>query len=78
MRAKVFNEEYIGGVLAEYEHLLGDSGAYARDAQRWGRAENEPHGDNVLTFAAEHFAHLDRVFEELADPQLHRNYYGTE
>ena len=78
MRKTVFNETFIGGVMEEYEHLLGDSGAFARDALRWDREETEPDGSNVFEFAMERFSALDRVFEELADPQLHQYYYGEE
>ena len=78
MRALALNDAFISEVLDEYVHQLGDSGAYAREADRWGRDEIEPDASNVYTFAMEHFQSLDRVFEELTDPQLRRNYYGAE
>ena len=44
MRALALNDAFISEVLDEYVHQLGDSGAYAREADRWGRDEIEPDG----------------------------------
>lgn len=78
MRETVYNEAFVGGVLEEYEHLLGDSGAYRRDAQRWNRQQTEPNATNILTFATEHFLTMDTMLEEMTDPRTRVRYFGGE
>ena len=48
-------EETIDALVTQYVHELGDSGAYARDAQRWEKGGFVPDGYEIVGFASARF-----------------------
>ena len=65
LRATVFSEERLEAAIAHYAHLLGDSGALARDAERFGTEMYYPDGYELVVFAGMRWPLLDEVFELL-------------
>lgn len=63
MRKGVFSEAWLEGKIAAFTAELVNSGAYARDAARWGLEAYEPDGYEILSYAEMRFALLD---EEIA------------
>lgn len=66
MRAGLFNVEFIEQKLAEYSVLLGESGAWARNAERWERENYTPDFYDVLVFAELRFDLMDEAIEAIA------------
>lgn len=64
MRRRGFDEATVEALVNESTALLSDSGAYARNAYRWGLEESYPDGYGIVSFASEHFAVLDELFEK--------------
>lgn len=63
LRQGVFSEAWLEEKIAAFTAELVDSGAYARDAARWGLEAYEPDGYEILSYAGARFALLD---EEIA------------
>ena len=65
MRAQAFTEEHVQALVEQYTHALNDSGAYARNAQRWTGEPRLADGYEIVAFASQHFATLDALFGAL-------------
>lgn len=59
MKETAFNGENLERLIAQYTHELDDSGAKARDAQRWGTETYYPDGYDIISFATVRFELLD-------------------
>ncbi|MBQ2948447.1 MAG: CotH kinase family protein [Clostridia bacterium] len=70
MRATAFNEEELGGRIEHYNHVLGDSGAFYRDAMRWGRPNSYPDGYSTYAYGVARFEMMDRRIEEFTGEAL--------
>ena len=66
LRENALTVENVQARVAQYEHELNDSGAKARNAYRWDLEETVADGSGIVSFAADRFALLDRLFEEMA------------
>lgn len=66
MRQGVFSEAWLEAQLALFTAELVDSGAYARDAARWGLEAYEPDGYEILSYAVMRFALLDQEIARAA------------
>ena len=65
MRGGIFSMEGLEARIAACVHMLGDSGALMRDAQRWGGEISYPDGYELITFATMRWPLLDRAMETL-------------
>lgn len=63
MRSGAFNMETVESYINDYTYQLSESGAYARDSLRWRGEAYYPDGYEIVSYAAEHFAILDGMFE---------------
>ena len=59
MKARGFTAETVERLITQYTHELGDSGAYARDAQRWEKGDFYPDGYGIVAFAKARFEMMD-------------------
>jgi len=66
LRRDALTAENVEMFLNGYMHELNDSGAAARDAARWNKADEYLDGYGIMSFAADRFSMLDRVFEQIA------------
>ncbi|MBP3522300.1 MAG: CotH kinase family protein [Clostridia bacterium] len=66
LRGRVFREDVIRQLVDGYTRELDDSGAYARNALRWRGEACAADGDEIVSFAGEHFAALDAIFAAYA------------
>ena len=66
MRRDVFNIETIEEKLVEYTNLLGESGAWARNAERWGFDTYYPDFYNMIVFTELRLAIMDQAIEAIA------------
>lgn len=64
-----FTAETVEQLITQYTHELGDSGAYARDAQRWEKGDFYPDGYEIVAFAAARFEMMDEWVASLAEAQ---------
>jgi len=69
MRAGSFNMEYIEQKLAEYSVLLGESGAWARNAERWEKENYTPDFYDVIVFAELRFELMDEAIAAIAQTE---------
>lgn len=65
MKEAAFNEENLERLIARYAHELGDSGAMARDAERWQTQMYDPDGYDIISFAAVRFMLLDYAVDAI-------------
>ena len=70
LRETVLNEETIGQLIDRYTFELGDSGAFYRDAVRWGKPNSYADGYNIYAYAKARFEMMDRRIEEIAGEAL--------
>lgn len=66
MRETAFNMETIERKLEEYTNLLGETGAWARNAEKWGFDSYYPDLYNMVVFGELRFAVMDRAIEAIA------------
>ncbi len=64
MRQGGFDEATVEEIVTQSTHLIGDSGAYARNTQRWAPESGYTDGYEIISFASEHFAVLDELFAQ--------------
>ena len=69
LRAGVLTTENVERYIAQYEHELNDSGAKARNAERWELEETVADGSGIVNYAADRFALLDQLFERIAEEE---------
>ena len=55
----------IEAMITQYVHELGDSGAYARDSERWEKGDFYPDGYNIVSFAYSRFEMMDAWVDAL-------------
>ena len=60
-------EETIDALVTQYVHELGDSGAYARDAQRWKKGGFVPDGYEIVGFASARFEMMNAWVNALGE-----------
>ena len=61
MRSGAFTAENVCRLTRAYSAQLNESGAFARDALRWGKADTWVDSSEIDGFAGEHFLLLDGV-----------------
>ena len=66
MRGGVFSEAWLTERIDAFTAELIDSGAYARDAARWGLEVYEPDGYEILSYTVMRFALLDQEIARAA------------
>ena len=66
MRGGVFSEAWLTEKIGAFTAELVDSGAYVRDAARWGLEVYEPDGYEILSYAVMRFALLDQEIARAA------------
>ena len=59
VREKAFDAETVEALVGQYAHELNDSGAMARNAERWETENYAADGYELVAFAAERIALLD-------------------
>jgi hypothetical protein len=65
LRKTVLSDDAIETQAAQFDHILRDSGAYAREQQRWPESALSENADVVLKFAKERLAYLDTALYDL-------------
>lgn len=65
MRTTIFNSDRLEERIASYCSILGDSGALARDAERWNTLMYYPDGYELVNFAELRWPLIDEALEEL-------------
>lgn len=78
MREKAFTAENVEALIAHYNHVMGDSGAFYRDAMRWNRPNSYPDGYSTYSYAASRFEMMDRRIEEICSEELRERYIRVE
>ncbi len=66
LKARGVTMETVEALLVQYTHELGDSGAFARDAQRWEKGHFYPDATQILSVASVRFAMMDEWVASLA------------
>ena len=66
LRQTVFSAENVERLINQYTFELGDSGAFYRDALRWGKPNSFADGYNIFAYAQARFEMMDRRIEEIA------------
>lgn len=66
----MLNEETVERLINQYTFELGDSGAFYRDAVRWGKPNSYADGYNIYAYAKARFEMMDRRIEEIAGEAL--------
>ncbi len=67
MRERIFDEEALQARVSQYTALLEDSGAFARDAQRWNTEIHYPDGYEIVTFASIRWPLIDQAMQTLVE-----------
>ena len=70
LRENVINAQTVEELINRYTYELGESGAFFRDAQRWGKSVSFPDGYNIFAYAQSRFEMMDRRLEEIAGEPL--------
>lgn len=65
LRGNELSDETLETLVAKYDHILRDSGAFAREANRWPESALADDADTVLNFAKERMAYLDAALYDL-------------
>ena len=65
LKARGFTPETIEALITQYVHELGDSGAFARDSERWEKGSFYPDGYEIVSFAAARFEMMDAWVDAL-------------
>ncbi len=78
LRADVLNAENIERLVNRYTTELDASGAFFRDAQRWGKSNSYADGYNIYAYATARFEMLDARMEEIASEALKGRLLGIE
>ena len=66
MRENAFNIETIEGLINEYTFELGETGAWARNAERWGFENYYPDSYEMLVFCEIRFDLMDQAIDRIA------------
>ena len=67
LKADGFTAETVERLVTRYTYELGDSGAYARDAQRWEKGDFYPDGYEIVAFAQSRFEMMDEWVASLVN-----------
>ncbi|MBQ2989762.1 MAG: CotH kinase family protein [Clostridia bacterium] len=70
LRDEVFNDAVVEELMAKYMRELEESGAFARDVERWNKPVAYPDGFATADCASLRFEMLDERFAEIADESL--------
>ena len=65
LKERGFTAENVEALITQYVHELGDSGAYARDSERWEKGDFYPDGYPIVSFAAARFEMMDAWVDSL-------------
>lgn len=65
LRKTILSDAAIEAKVAQYDHILRDSGAYVREQQRWPESVYANNPETVLKFAKERLAYLDTALYDL-------------
>lgn len=65
LRKTVLSAEEIKAKVMWFDHILRDSGAYAREQERWPESVYTENTETVLNFAKERMAYLDTALYDL-------------
>lgn len=65
LRKNILSDESVQAKIEYYDHILRDSGAYAREQQRWPESALSENAEIVLNFAKERLAYLDTALYNL-------------
>ncbi|MBR5301305.1 MAG: CotH kinase family protein [Clostridia bacterium] len=65
LKDRGFTAENIEQLITQYVHELGDSGAYARDSERWEKGDFYPDGYEIVSFAYTRFEMMDAWVDSL-------------
>ena len=66
MRAEIFTQENIAGMLERYAMELSESGAMVRNEMRWNMGMSYPDGQEILDFAGTRFPVMDEIIAMIA------------
>ena len=83
LRQEVLTTENVERFVEQYTHEINDSGAAARNAQRWEKESDYVDGYEIVSFAADRFSMLDHVLTDIAAaqgeiPMLHYDDYANK
>lgn len=67
MKEKGFTYETVEAHVNQYIYELNDSGAFARNAQKWGVNASEADGTKILNYVSMRFPLLDDVLETMVE-----------
>lgn len=70
MRKEVFTAQMVERLVQQYTMELQESGAFYRDAGKWGKSEFYPDGYSICAYAQLRFKMLDERIEEMASEKL--------
>lgn len=65
LKARGFTLDTVERLVEQYTHELGDSGAFMRDAYRWGKGHFYPDGYEIVNFASTRFVMIDEWIASL-------------
>ena len=65
LKARGFTPENVEALVTQYVHEMGDSGAFARDSERWEKGSFYPDGYEIVSFAAARFEMMDAWVDAL-------------
>lgn len=66
LKERGFTAETVDALVTQYVHELGDSGAFARDSERWEKGSFYPDGYEIVSFASARFEMMDAWVDSLA------------